>query len=201
MPKRIDRDARKAQFAEAVWQIILDRGISGVSIRTVADQASVAVGSLRHVFPTRAELVRFSAELMMQRARDRILSTIPSADPELYALEILKNLLPLQPDSRAELEINLALIAESPALPELVQLRDDAYRQLGRLCVRLVEMLTGGLRDEDLVHEARRLHAIIDGIAIHLLMEPPAEDSGWAIRIIQGELHRIAHTPEKLPDR
>ncbi|THJ68624.1 TetR family transcriptional regulator [Arthrobacter echini] len=194
MPKRIDRDARKAQFAEAVWRIILDRGISAVSIRTVAEQASVAVGSLRHVFPTRAELLRFSAELMLQRARDRILSTEALEDPEQYALEIAKNLLPLHPDSRAELEINIALIAESPALPELVQLRDDAYQQLGQLCVRLVGILAEKLGEQDVREEARRLHALIDGVALHLLMRPLAEDADWAIRIIRGELHRIAHT-------
>ena len=59
MSRSIDLTARKAQLAEAVWQVILDRGISAVSVRTVAEQAGLVVGSLRHVFPTRAELLAY----------------------------------------------------------------------------------------------------------------------------------------------
>ncbi|WP_277246172.1 TetR/AcrR family transcriptional regulator [Micrococcus terreus] len=187
----MDRGARKAQLAEAVWRIIRDRGIGAVSVRSVAEQAGVAVGSLRHVFPTRAELLRFSAELMVQRATDRIRAIPPLDGSQEYALEVVKHLLPLEPDSRAELEVNIALIAESPALPELVIIRDHAYQELAEACTRLVEMLVGRPRDPQLVQQARRLHAIVDGLAIHLLMHPPSEDSGWAIDIVRGELARI----------
>lgn len=192
MPRRIDRNARKAQLAEAVWQIIRDRGIGAVSVRSVADQAGVAVGSLRHAFPTRAELLRFSAELMVQRAMERIRAIPRPEDDQQYALEVVKHLLPLEPDSRAELEVNIALIAESPALPELVAIRDHAYQELAEACTRLVEMLVGRPRDPQIVQQARRLHAIIDGLAIHLLTHAPSEGSGWAVDIVRGELARIA---------
>lgn len=194
MPRKIDRDARKAHLAEAVWHVIRSRGIGAVSVRSVAQQAGVVVGSLRHVFPTRAELLEFSAELMVQRATDRIRAVAEADDPQQYALQVLKHLLPLEPDSRAELEVNLALIAESPALPELVPIRDHAYIQLREVCARLVGLLAGRARDPQVEQEARRLHAIVDGLAIHLLIEPPSADSTWAIEIVRGELARIAGT-------
>lgn len=192
MPRRIDRDLRKAHLAEAMWQIIRDRGVGAVSVRSVADQAGVAVGSLRHVFPTRAELVRFSAELMVQRATDRIRAIPPLDSAQEYALEVVKHLLPLQPDSRAELEVNIALIAESPALPELVAIRDQAYQELEQACTRLVEMLVDRPRDPQIVQQGRRLHAIVDGLAIHILMHSRSEDSGWAVDIARAELTLIA---------
>lgn len=55
----------------------------------------------------------------MQRATQRILAVPHSQDQQQYALDVLRQLLPLEPDSRAELEVNIALIAEAPALPEL----------------------------------------------------------------------------------
>ena len=191
MPRTIDRDARKVQLAQAVWQVILDRGISAVSVRTVAEQAGVVVGSLRHVFPTRAELLQFSAELMVQRATDRVLAVREGSDPADYALEVLKNFLPLAADSRAELEVNIALIAESPALPQLVPIRNRAYEELGNACLRLTEKVAGRPGDPELVERARHLHALLDGLALHLLMEPPGNDKTWATEILKKELARI----------
>ncbi|ERK69927.1 transcriptional regulator, TetR family, partial [Leifsonia aquatica ATCC 14665] len=140
MPRTIDRDARKAQLAEAVWRVIVERGIGAVSVRTVAAEAGVAVGSLRHIFPTRTELLEFSAELMVDRATARILA-LPVGDPREHALDVLRQLLPLTPDSRAELEVNIALIAEAPALPGLARIRDEADRALTGACLGLVERL------------------------------------------------------------
>ncbi|WP_454114983.1 TetR/AcrR family transcriptional regulator [Microbacterium lacticum] len=191
MSRSIDLAARKAQLAEAVWQVILDRGISAVSVRTVAEQAGLVVGSLRHVFPTRAELLSFASELMVRRATERVLATPWSDDPQQYALDVIKRLLPLEPDSRAELEVNLALVAECPAQPSLGEIRDHAHAQLLEACARLVELLSGRLRDPELIVTARRLHAIVDGLALHLLHGDP-DDTEWALAIVRDELARIA---------
>lgn len=192
MPRSIDLAARKAQLAEAVWQVILDRGISAVSVRTVAEQAGLVVGSLRHVFPTRAELLSFSAELMVQRATERVLATPRSDDPQRYARDVIARLLPLDPDSRAELEVNLALVAECPAQPSLRDIRDHAHAQLLEVCVRLVELLTGRQRGRELEITARRLHAIVDGLALHLLHGDGDEEG--ALAIVSEEIGRIAET-------
>ena len=106
-------------------------------------------------------------------------------------LEVLKNFLPLTADSRAELEVNIALIAESPALPHFVCIRNRAYEKLGNACLRLTEKLARRPSDPELIERARHLHAVLDGLAIHLLMEPLANDSAWATVILENELARI----------
>lgn len=186
-----DKAARKAQLAEAVWQVILDRGISAVSVRSVAQQAELAVGSLRHLFPTRTELLTFSAELMVQRATERALSTPRYDDPKLQVLEILKHFLPLEPQSRAEMEVNIALIAESASEPELRPIRDHAHQQLFEGCLRWVTLLAGVSVAADNVQVARRLHALTDGLAAHLLVRESAADTEWAVAILRDEIERI----------
>lgn len=191
MPRLIDRDQRKVDLAEAVWRVIRERGIGAVSVRIVAEEAGVAVGSLRHLFPNRAGLLRYSAELMVQRATDRIRGLPPAADPVTHADNIIRELLPLSPDSRAELEVNIALIAETPALPELADVRDAATAELFAACLHIVTGLQGGPRPtQDPI--ARRLHALIDGVALHLLMQPADADTTWATKIMNTEIRHIA---------
>ncbi|MCW2287670.1 TetR family transcriptional regulator [Leucobacter luti] len=185
----LDRDARKAHLAEAVWRVVLTRGISAVSVRTVAEEAGVAVGSLRHLFPTRSELVQFSAELMLQRATERIQATPLRDDLDEYVLDVIAQLLPLSPDSRAELEINLALMAEAVAVPELVAIRNETQAQLAGLALRMVELVSGRSRETaDLMLAGRRLHALIDGLAIQLLHQPEGADPQWALEILRAEV-------------
>ncbi|MDN5729726.1 TetR/AcrR family transcriptional regulator [Corynebacterium casei] len=192
MSRTIDKEARKAQLAEAVWQVILDEGIGAVSVRTVAERAGVVVGSLRHIFPTRAELVVFSAELMVKRATERLLAIKPDDDVREYVFTIVKQLLPLDPDSRAEFEINLALFAEGTAVKGLVDIRQDANRQLADLFVRLVEMLTGERDTPESLQQSRRLHALVDGFAFHILHQPEMEDTSWALDILWAEINSLA---------
>lgn len=192
MSRTIDKEARKAQLAEAVWQVILDEGIGAVSVRTVAERAGVVVGSLRHIFPTRAELVVFSAELMVKRATERLLAIKPDDDVREYVFTIVKQLLPLDPDSRAEFEINLALFAEGTAVKGLVDIRQDANRQLADLFVRLVEMLTGERDTPESLQESRRLHALVDGFAFHILHQPEMEETSWALDILWAEINSLA---------
>lgn len=192
MSRTIDKEARKAQLAEAVWQVILDEGIGAVSVRTVAERAGVVVGSLRHIFPTRAELVVFSAELMVKRATERLLAIKPDDDVREYVFTIVKQLLPLDPDSRAEFEINLALFAEGTAVKGLVNIRQDANRQLADLFVRLVEMVTGERDTPESLQQSRRLHALVDGFAFHILHQPEMEDTSWALDILWAEINSLA---------
>jgi AcrR family transcriptional regulator len=185
----LDRDARKANLAEAVWRVVRERGVSAVSVRTVAEEAGVVVGSLRHLFPTRAELVAFSAELMVSRATERILATPRTGEALPDAVALMRHLLPLEPDSRAELEVNIALIAEAPALPALRGIRDRSHRELAEMCVLLCESVADRARDPELLDAARRLHALVDGLAVHLLLR--AGDGDWAVETLRQELQRL----------
>lgn len=186
------REERKARLAEAVWEIVLEHGISAVSVRSVAARAGMAAGSLRHLFPTQSELIEFSAELMVERATERVSAVVPGPDPVEYVVAVISELLPLTPATRREFELNMALIAETPANPGLARARDDAHARLLDLFVRLA----GFLRDEDPAeagprHDGRRLLALCDGLGLHLLHQSADADTGWAIDLIREELGGI----------
>lgn len=182
------------QLAEAVWATVREHGISAVSVRTVAARAGVAVGSLRHVFPTRSELLRFSAELTVRRATERVMAVPRDGAPITVAQAMLEELLPLDEDRRTEMDVNVALIAEAPALPEIVPIRDEAARGIRRLCRVVVNMLgwpAGAGADQ----QATRLHIMVNGLALHLLSAPEGAEVTWARDLLRRELEQVSRGP------
>ncbi|MFD4180909.1 TetR/AcrR family transcriptional regulator [Rhodococcus sp. NPDC058514] len=173
MPKLIDHDRRQQDIAEAVWRVILRDGVSAVSVRDVAAEAGLSSGSLRHVFASKADLLAYSMRLVHDRARARVLAHAAVEDPRERALAMLDEFLPLDDQRRCEMEVSLALVAEAPAHPRLREIALAAQRDLRAGCLAvLTGLLRAGLLapSRDVEAEAIRLHAIIDGAAMHALL-------------------------------
>jgi AcrR family transcriptional regulator len=191
VPKLIDHDARRVELVEAAWRVILRDGAARVSVRAVAAEAGVSAGSLRHVFPTQAELLRFTMERVTSTVHARILSMPEHLTGPDRALRIALELVPVDAERRAEMEVNLALIAAAATDAGLAAVRDDAFAGVRYACERILALLgeagelAGGL-DSGL--EAARLHAVIDGLAAHLTYQAPDADTGWAVRVLRRHL-------------
>lgn len=183
VPRLIDQSARRAEIAEALWRIVLRDGASGISIREVAAEAGIATGSLRHVFATKEDLLDFSMRLVYERAAERIAAHAGIAEPMARAEAMLAEVIPLDDERRVEMHVNLALITESVAHPRLARAAAQAHDGLRALCRRTVlDLLGDGPRvaERDIDYEAVRLHALIDGLAMHLLLT--ATESPAAVR-------------------
>lgn len=171
----IDQEQRKADVAAAVWRLIVNSGVSAVSLRTVAAEAGIVLGSLRHSFPTKADLLAYSMELVHTNAERRVATHVSMQDPRAMAVAILLELLPIDEQRATEMRVNVALIAEAPANPRLAELAEKAQIAIGSLCQQLCHYLaeSGHLHPtRDPKTEARRLHSLIDGAALHILVTP-----------------------------
>lgn len=190
----VPREERKRRVAEATWRVISEQGITKVSVRTVAAEAGMVVGSLRHLFPTQDELLLFSAELMIQQATERIarLTAEPHTDVVAHSEAVISELIPLTRHTRSEFEVNLALIVQAADASSLAGVRDRAHRDLVDLFQRIVATITDKPLDSPaVIYNARRLLALADGLGLHLLHQPPEADTTWARTIIREELDRI----------
>ncbi|MBC2638036.1 MULTISPECIES: TetR/AcrR family transcriptional regulator [unclassified Rhodococcus (in: high G+C Gram-positive bacteria)] len=173
MPRLIDHNQRQQEIAEALWRVIQRDGIGAVSVRDVAAEAGISSGSLRHVFASKAELLAYSMRLVAMRVRERAQAHATIADPWQRAMAVLDEVLPLDDRRRCEMEVNLALVAESPAHPMLKEIALDAQRQLRGACAAILTdlaqrgLIAPGL---DVDAEAMRLHALVDGAAMHVLL-------------------------------
>jgi AcrR family transcriptional regulator len=176
VPKVVDIEARRTELAEALWRVIRRDGLERASVRNVAREAGLSMGALRHYFGTQDELLAFAMRLVIERARGRMEALdLSSCGPRRAVEMVLREVLPLDAERRAEAEVWLALTGRVLVDPALRALRDESYDLLQGLCRRLVSTLveSGQAAPElDIDLEAERLYAVVDGLAVHAVVRP-----------------------------
>jgi AcrR family transcriptional regulator len=175
MPRLVDPERRRAELAQAVWTVIRRDGLQRASVRNVAREAGLSMGSLRHYFSTQSELLCFAMELVGDRTRARVQALEPAADPRRAAEQLLGELVPLDDERRAESEVWLAYTDRALVDPDQRAIHQRIHDQLHGACVTAITLLAdAGLTpgDLDVPLEAARLHALLDGLALHAVMRP-----------------------------
>src|ERR1700748_1019544 len=71
-PKRVTPDEGREPIAEAVSQVIADRGWDAVTLRDVASTAGVSMGQVQHYFSTKTEMLLFALTHMRTRILTRL---------------------------------------------------------------------------------------------------------------------------------
>lgn len=195
MPKLIDRRERREEIARAAWRVIRRDGVGGASVRTVAAEAGLSVGSVRHVFNAQSALLEFAMRLVMERVGTRIADRLPEGTTHT-AEEIAAELLPLDDERRAEMEVYLALFAAAGTHPGLGAVREETLRGTRAACSMIITRLPSAdtLSADQVEYETTRLHALLDGLAAHVVWQPDwAPES--AQQVLVRHLHSIGDAP------
>ncbi|OUE08525.1 TetR family transcriptional regulator [Clavibacter michiganensis] len=203
MPRLIDHARREDELAEAVWRVIRRDGASGVSVRTVAAEAGLSTGSLRHSFPSRIDLVAHATALVAERTSARIRSRRADPDARRRAVRVLAERLPLDDARRAEAEVTAALVAEAASHPRLREVRARAHAAARETCLDQLALLraAGLLRpDADPEAEADHLQALVAGLALQLLVaEPDAARGARALDVLERHVDAlVARRPARV---
>jgi AcrR family transcriptional regulator len=194
VPRSLDHDARETAVGEAAWRVLARDGVTALSVRNVAAEAGLAASSLRYTFPTQASLRVFALELVARRAEARIRALPPGATVRASVEERLRHLLPLDAERRLEMEVFLVIGTVALTDPALRPVYDRASDDLRRGCAALLATLAtdpahAGL---DVAAETPRLHAIVDGLALHLVYQGPEDPTGWATDALARHLDSLA---------
>ncbi|TWT14328.1 TetR/AcrR family transcriptional regulator [Planomicrobium sp. CPCC 101079] len=192
MPKQIDHDTRKVLIAEATWRILLEQGVAGASVRNIAKEAGISLGSLRYFFHTQNELMNFSKELISERISQKV-DNIFNGDqpPKEKIFLVLLELLP--PTGEMENETRVRLIFKSNALSEKETIgrgEDGVFLAVKKVMSNL--LLLNLLKKElDIANETERLYAVMEGLAFESLLRPNVLTATRIAEIIQYHLNAI----------
>ncbi len=162
----MDHDVRRQELAAAVGRVIARDGVAEVSIRSVAAESGWSSGALRHYFGTRGELLAFACEQVIDQVTERI-TAMPVPDGVREGVKaVLLETMPVDERRHAEATIAFSFLALGLGDPALARVHRLQFTKMYELCRQLAAHLTVG---DDVETTARRLHALVDGLSVHVL--------------------------------
>lgn len=192
MPKIIDHEKRKTQIAEATWRVILERGMEGATVRNIAKEAGLSSGALRHYFSSQDELLMYAMNLVKENATERIEKIAQQhLPPKEMILKILMEIIPTNKETLAEMEVWFAFIAYFMHDKSVFETDHDGILEGIHKLIELldqVQLLKRGLNKE---MEVEKLYALVDGLALHAMLEPRRMDKQKIERVLSSHIQTI----------
>jgi AcrR family transcriptional regulator len=169
-----DREARRKDVSEAVWQVLADKGFGGLTLRAVATAMGVSTGMLMHYFPTKRALITHALDLLEKDTAQRPRRTRPA--PGLATVRVmLLDILPLTPGDTARNRIWVSSWDLSLADEDLSAQQADRYSRL-RSTIRPHLEAARDLGELPATADPERLSttavAFVHGLVVQALFDP-----------------------------
>lgn len=201
MPKIVDHDERRRIIVEALWRVVARDGAHEVSVRHVAAEAGMPKSSIGHYVGTMPQLMGLAIDQLVQENTDYML-TLDLLDLDAdKATEVLCTLVPVSERRRHMSGVWMLLAAQAGADPEFAEV---LHRLNASVSDGLADLLHGlrqrGLLDSsrDIDIEVRRLHALIDGLALQCMTDPVLRSETDVRAILRDEVARLSEPTSAL---
>lgn len=195
MPRIVDREERRREIADAVFRVIGQEGMDAVSLRDVATEAGLSMGSIQHYFRTKDEMLLFALQHLRERVLRRFaaeLAKLRNPSTKQYLRTVLRMLLPTNADSRQEAIVNISFFASSVNNEHFTELLHEGYTNLLKATQAQLRHAdeSGELRDGvDVATEAALIFYEAQGLIGPILLG--VITARQAMRLLDAHLDRI----------
>lgn len=194
MPKLIEHAKRKQMIAEAAWKVILDQGMEGASVRNIAKEANLSLGSLRYYFSTQEELLSFARDLVYQKTAERMGRVFKlDMPPKEKIVQVLLDLMPADGETRLEAEVRLVFKVHARHKKEKFDAQKDSVYLAIKEVMSYLVLLNLLDKEADLHLETERMYSLLDGLALDGMIRPELLEANKLKRIIVYHLNSICN--------
>lgn len=197
MPARIDPKQRRQQVIEAAFRLVIADGIEGVSLRKVADESGLNIGSVRHYFDGHHDLLTAAAEeagnRMGRRLAEHPVKRLRGlrGDAALDALQALvETVMPVDDARRAETIIVVELVIASRTRPVFRAMSERMGTDLSAVMRDALDALD--LPDPDLA--AAQLVAVVGGLTMDAVTPHGGLSADRVREILRAQLRLLLTT-------
>ncbi|MFF9809947.1 TetR/AcrR family transcriptional regulator [Streptomyces coeruleorubidus] len=169
MPKSVDREEQRRHIGAALLQLVAERGLDEVSVRTVAAATGRSPGAVQKYFRTKDEMLTFAAELAGERI-ERRMAEVNTALPLRQALrDLILTTLPVDAERRAEATAQLAFAIHAAHHSRLAAIRRRVDKDVRQA---LTTWLESAGHETHAAALADAVIALSDGLALRMLYTP-----------------------------
>lgn len=201
MPKIVDHDERRRIIVEALWRVVARDGAHEVSVRHVAAEAGMPKSSIGHYVGTMPQLMGLAVDQLVQENTDYLMSLDLLDLNADKSTEVLCTLVPVSERRRHMSGVWMLLAAQAGADPEFAEV---LHRLNASVAEGIGDLLRGmqqkGLVDSsrEIDREVRRLHALIDGLALQCMTDPGLRSETDVRAILRDEVARLSEPTSAL---
>jgi AcrR family transcriptional regulator len=174
MPRPNVEAERREQILAATCAVIASKGITELRLSDVAEKAGVSSGTVHYYFETKRAVVNAAFEYNFRHSLDRRRALLERPlDPLSLLLEVIDSYAPDDDATTRAWRVWAELWVEGIREPELRQVNERLYADWREVVVSLVRRAQrdGTVRDGDPVAFANMLIAMIDGLALQVLLD------------------------------
>jgi len=201
VPKIVDHDERRRIIVEALWRVVARDGAHEVSVRHVAAEAGMPKSSIGHYVGTMPQLMGLAVDQLVQENTDYLMSLDLLDLNADKSTEVLCTLVPVSERRRHMSGVWMLLAAQAGADPEFA----EVLHRLNASVAEGIGDLLRGLQQKGLVdssreidREVRRLHALIDGLALQCMTDPVLRSETDVRAILRDEVARLSEPTSAL---
>ncbi|MGI5131326.1 TetR/AcrR family transcriptional regulator [Pseudonocardia sp. CA-107938] len=179
MPRLVDHDQRRRELAAAAAAVIARAGLSGATMREVAEEAGCTTGMVTHYFDDKQQVLLAALDAVTRAVAARIRAHVRTARGPLLPA-VLAESLPLDEVRRIEWGVWIAFWGAAAVDEALRVAHVERYRRWRNTLADLLE------RDGRDPAAAESLMLAVDGIGLHATFDPAA----WPAERQLAELER-----------
>lgn len=195
MPKVVDAEGQRTRVIDAAWNLILEDGFEGATMRRIAARANCTTGLVTHYFKTKEDLLLMMIRQSSNRARDRISSALAGRRGLDSVRALLIESTPLANDHAAEWRIWVAFWDQALSNDRL---RAEWIRRsegwIGLVRAGLLDAIELGelAADAPVEQITEALSAFHYGLSLNAVLTPHRSGPTQRIHILNQEVSNLA---------
>jgi AcrR family transcriptional regulator len=178
---------------DALVSITAERGLDQVSIREVAAEAGVSVGTVQYYCRSKDQMLEAAFRHILTRITDRAAATSRSGPVAQALRRALHEFLPLDDLRRRECRVYLAFAARAAVTPGLAEVQHELLGEMRRRCAEVfaaAQESGEAVTDFDPKEAAAVTTALVDGLLLHMVTDPTGLRGATAVRLLDDHLGR-----------
>jgi TetR/AcrR family transcriptional repressor of bet genes len=175
VPRQRDVGAQRELLSNAVWQVLAEAGLPGLTLRAVAERAGCTTGLVMHAFPTKQALLLHARDLLYERTAIRADAAEAAAASEYDALvAVLGCAADLTQGHHEESRVWVGFLAAALADDDLAERHRVANHSFLARVRRLVAACRPEWTDDHLDLTTKSLVALVEGLNVLATADPAA---------------------------